>query len=172
MLLSNLLLAAIPIATAAAAPSPWQPADSPAHALFQRQQQQQGQQGQGQQGQGAGAMDASKYPPQLHVPDNIPQAWTDKLKSVQIADTPVSSKDPNSDNAVIYPGNPSEQELGDPKGKYCAYAVGCVHDEDIRDLPEGVFGVSVAVFFGSFSSLFSFLDKEPLAVRSKRDGTL
>lgn len=135
MLLSTLLLA-LPIV--AAAPSPWQAPDSPAHALFKRQS-----------GQPAANPNAapgspgSKYPAELKVPTQSPQAWLDKLKSVQIADVPVAKKDPNSDNAVIYPGNPSEQELADPKGKYCAYPVGCLRSDDIRDLPEGVFGVSV-----------------------------
>lgn len=34
-------------------------------------------------------------------------------------------------------------ELQDPKGRYCAYSTGCMRDDDIRDLPEGIFGVSV-----------------------------
>lgn len=138
MLLSTLLLA---LPFVAAAPSPWQADDSPAHALFKRQQ-----------ASGAAAAPApgasgSKYPAELQVPKQSPKEWTDKLKSVQIADVPVAQKDPASDNAVIYPGNPSMDELSDAKGRYCAYSTGCMREGDIRDLPEGVFGVSFGHLF-------------------------
>lgn len=144
MLLSTLLLA---LPFVAAAPSPWQANDSPAHALFKRQAQQGA-------GAGTGAAPAapgssgSPYPAELAVPKQSPKEWTDKLKSVQIADVPVAEKDPASDNAVIYPGNPSVDELSDPKGKYCAYSTGCMREGDIRDLPEGVFGVSFTLGTG------------------------
>lgn len=147
MLLSTLLLA-LPLV--AAAPSPWQPADSPAHGLFKRQAQASGSAAPAPAGSAAaapaggasGSFDASKYPAELQIPKTSPKEWTDKLKSVQIADVPVAQKDPASDNAVIYPGNPSIEDLTDPKGRYCAYSTGCMREGDIRDLPEGIFGVS------------------------------
>lgn len=146
MLLSTLLLA---LPFVAAAPSPWQADDSPAHALFKRQAQASASAAPAPAG-GAAApapgSPGSKYPAELQVPKQSPKEWTDKLKSVQIADVPVAQKDPASDNAVIYPGNPSMDELSDPKGKYCAYSTGCMRQGDIRDLPEGVFGVSFAFF--------------------------
>lgn len=155
MLLSTLLLA---LPFVAAAPSPWQADDSPVHALFKRQQ-----------ASGAAAAPApgasgSKYPAELQVPKQSPKEWTDKLKSVQIADVPVAQKDPASDNAVIYPGNPSMDELSDAKGRYCAYSTGCMREGDIRDLPEGVFGLTFDDGPGEGTQLLSdFLESKQMS---------
>lgn len=81
---------------------------------------------------------AAKYPPVGAIPTNIPQEWLDKLKSVQIANVPVATDVPGTDNQVTYPTGTDLQSK-----EVCAYSTGCLRDDDIWSLPEGVFGVRI-----------------------------
>ncbi|WWC62651.1 uncharacterized protein I303_105248 [Kwoniella dejecticola CBS 10117] len=102
-----------------------QPRDSPVHALFSKR---------------APSPDdpnfASNYPAAGSTPgsDKLPQAWIDKLNSINLPNVSVSN--PNNGYPTYADGEtPSDQHI-------CSFTYECVTDDDLHDAPSGIFALS------------------------------
>ncbi|KAK6908129.1 hypothetical protein I203_102130 [Kwoniella mangroviensis CBS 8507] len=132
------------VIAAAAAPvdESWvQPRDSPVHELFYKR--------------APNPSDpnfASNYPAPGSTPptDSLPQAWTDKLKTINLPDVQPSS--PNNGYPTYADGEtPYDQKI-------CSFTYQCTTDEDLYNPPSGVLALSFDDGPGDASpDLYSFL---------------